>query len=379
MILKNAIYLDNSHVTRPSSKAVQSLMPYLSDKWGVISQPHEGGQELYPLIQKSYDTLYKSLKAKPEDLIIFTNSGAEAVNQVILGTYFSTTIPTGKNHFIVGKSDEAPAIMSIGRLDSLGCVGSMVEVLPKHLIEAITPRTALLSLSWGNGLTGTLAPIQEILPILKERGVKLHLDISHVLGRYDVDLSSLGADFVTLDGSLIHAPKSTGLLFVKADEKMPPFIAGGLDQAGHRGVTLDAGLLAGLSEAVKESVEALDFVVTESARLRFKLEKGIKWAGGKILFEDQERLPHITSASFEGIPNEALLFRLNKDNVFASIGGGNLQQIAYVLSALGIPEIEGGTAVSFSLSRETTEEEIDRTVEILWKNLQELKKLSAHI
>ncbi len=379
MILKNAIYLDNSHVTRPSPKAIHQMMPYYTEKWGLFSQPHEGGQELNPFIQKSYETLYKELKAKPEDLIIFTNSGSEAVNQAILGTYFNTTIPTGKNHFICGKSDEAPAIMSIGRLDSLGCVGTMAKVDSKSLIEAITPRTALLSLSWGNGLTGTLAPIQEILPILKERGVKLHLDISHVFGRIDVDLHEIGADFVTLDGSLIHGPKSTGFLFVKAGDKMSPFITGGLDQGGLRGAPLDAGLLAGLSYAVQEMREALDYVTTETARLRYKLEQGVKWAGGKILFEESERLPHILACSFEGIPNEALLFRLNKDNVYASMGGGSLQQIGYVLTSLGLGDQEASEALSFSLSRETTEEEIDRTVEILWRNVQELKKLSAHL
>lgn len=373
MILKTSIYLDNSHATKPSGMAIAKMLPFSHDKWGIPSQPHEAGQELMAPLRSSYETLYAKLKADPDDLVVFCNSGAEAINQVLFSVYTDRTLSTGRNHFMAGKSDEAPAIMSAGRLEKLGGVATLVKVDPQSIIDAITPRTVLLSLSLGNGLTGTLAPIEEIAPVLKERGILLHLDISHVFGKMDIEPM---ADFITLDGSLIHGPHSSALLWVKKGIKLDPFIMGGLDQAGHRGAPVDVGLLAGLAEAVKESVEAIDYVSTETARLRKKLEKGIEKIGGKILFKDKPRLPHITAAVFPNIPNEALLFRLNKDNLLASMGGGNLQQIGFVLHALDIPESDAQCALSFSLSRETTEEEIDRACQLLERNVKELEKVT---
>jgi cysteine desulfurase len=377
MILKNSIYLDNAHATKPFGLSVSKMTPFYQEKWGVFAQPHEAGQELEKAIKNSYQQLYSSLKADPEDLIIFCSSGAEAVNQVILNAYFDLTLSTGKNHFMVGKSDEAPAIMSINRLEKIGAVGSMVTVDKQSIIDAITPRTAFISLSLGNGLTGTLVEMAEILPILKERGIKIHLDISHAFGKLSLDLHELGADYITLDGGLVHAPKSSGLLWVKKGEKMAPFITGGLDQGGHRGAPLDVATLVGFSDALREAHEATDFMSTEIARLKGEFEKGLKAIGGKVLFDQTHRLPHITAVSFENVANEALLFRLNRDNCYASIGGGNLQEIGLVVKALGLKEEEGLTAISFALSRETTEDEIDRALILIEKNVKEIKKLTA--
>lgn len=359
--------------------AIAKMLPFASEKWGIPSQPHEAGLELMLPLKNAYETLYAKLKADPEDLIIFCNSGAEAVNQVLFSVYTDRTLNTGRNHFMVGKSDEAPAIMSAGRLEKLGAVATLVKVDPQSIIDAITPRTVLLSLSLGNGLTGTLAPIEEIASVLKERAILLHLDISHVFGKMELDLHSLNADFITLDGSLIHGPRSSSLVWVKKGIKLDPFIMGGLDQASHRGAPVDVGLLTGLAEAAKESIEAIDYISTETARLRKKFEKGIEKLGAKILFKDKSRLPHITAAVFPNIPNEALLFRLNKDNLYASMGGGNLQQIGFVLNALDIPENESQSALSFALSRETTEEDIDRAIQLIERNLKELEKVTKNI
>ncbi|MFN4174328.1 MAG: aminotransferase class V-fold PLP-dependent enzyme, partial [Parachlamydiaceae bacterium] len=221
--------------------------------------------------------------------------------------------------------------------------------------------------------------IDEISKILKERAILLHLDISHVFGKMEIDLSALQADFITLDGALIHGPRSSGLIWVKKGIKLDPFLMGGLDQGGHRGAPLDIALLTGLAEAVKESIDAIDYVSTETARLKRKFEKGIEKIGGKILFQDKNRLPHITAAVFPHIPNEALLYRLNKDNLFASMGGGNLQHIGFVLNALDVPDDESRSALSFALSRETSEEDIDRAIQLIERNVQELLKVTKSI
>ncbi len=148
--------------------------------------PHQKGQELIPFLSNFYETLYGSIGAKEQDQIILTSSGTEAVNHVISSIYRDITIPTGKNQFLTSQADEAASIMAISHLEPFGCIGKMVPVnadgtvTPQAVADCLSPRTALLSLSWANGLTGVIQPVLEIASLCKERGVRLHLDATHV-------------------------------------------------------------------------------------------------------------------------------------------------------------------------------------------------------
>lgn len=376
--MPRGIYLDNSQTTAPSLPVTAKMFSFFSEKWGVFSQPHQRGQELVSSVEEAYRYLYQLFGAKEEDTVVFVSSGAEAVNQVIQSAYFDLTLPTGKNHFIVAKTDEAPALMATHRLEQAGCIATSALPTVKGIIEALSPRTALVSLSWGNGLTGQIQPVQEIAQVLKERGVKFHLEASHVLGKLWFDPRQIGADYISFGGDLIHGPKSGGALWVKAKEKVPQLILGGLEQNGHRAGPLDVASFAALGEAAKEAREGLDFMATEVARLRGKFEREIMKhiPDAKILFRDQERLPHISCITVPGCPSEPFLYLLNREECFATMGGGSLQQIGYVLSALGVPDIESACALSFSLSRETTDEEIEKAVEIIKKVTEKLRKVS---
>lgn len=324
------------------------------------------------------------LGAGERDDFVFTSSGAEAVNHVILSTFFDVTRPTGKNHFLTSTINEAPSIMAIGRLDQLGCVGKMVPVSKQGsikaetLAESITPRTALVSIDWANGLTGVITPVGEIAKLCKQRAIALHLDATHILGKLFYEMDDIGANFITFNGDQIHAPKGTGGLWIKAGTKCSPFILGGIEQGGHRAGSYNIPGLVALGQAAVELIDSRDLLGTEIARLRNKLEEGIQegFPDTLIFFKEEERLPHITVLGFPGIANEALLFNLNRKGVYASIGGGSFQQIGLVLSASGTPERLAHTAISFSLSRETTEDEIDRAIEIIVETAKKLRKFS---
>lgn len=376
--MKPGIYLDNSQTTAPSLQATTKMMPFITEHWGVFSQAHRKGQELALPLSNAYKELYRLFKASEEDTVIFTASGSEAVNQVIQSAYFDITLPTGKNHYIVGKVDEAPALMATHRLEQAGCLGTMIMPSVKNVIEALTPRTALVSLSWGNGLTGQIQPVQEIGKVLRDRGVKFHLEASHVIGKLWFDPVDTGADYISFGGDLIHGLKSSGALWVRSNEKMPRLLMGGLEQGGARGAPLDTASLVVLGEVAKEAREAIDFVATEVARLRGKFERQLLKAipEVKIHFRDQERLPHISCISFPGCPSEPFLYLLNKEECFATMGGGQLQQIGYVLSALDVSEQESMTALSFSLSRETTDQEVEEAIVKIHKVYQILHKTS---
>lgn len=385
--MTQGIYLDNSTTTRPSERCISKMLPFYTEMWGSPSAPHQMGQELFPAIAESLKSIYSLLDADENDSFVFTSSGAEAVNQAIFSGYFDLTRNTGKNQFITSSIDEAPALMSISRLEQMGCVGKLVQPNDKGIItaeaisEAITPRTAMISLSWANGLTGVVNPVNEISALCKERGIRFHLDASHVLGKLFYKMDEVNADIITFNGDQIHAPPGTGGLYIKKGTLCGPFIVGGLEQGGRRAGSYSIAGLAALGYAAQEALECRDLLCTEVARLRNKLEQGIVALipAATCFFQEQDRLPNCSAIAFPGIVNEALLFALNRQHLFASIGGGSFQQIGLILSACSIPTPQAQSAICFSLSRTTTEDEIDRAIEIISDTVLRLQKTSVHI
>lgn len=385
--MSSFIYLDNSTLARPSEKTISRMIPFLTNLWGTPSAPHQKGQELFPILKESYQALYRLLGAKQEDLILFTSSGAEAVNHVITSVHRDVTLTTGKNQFITTSIEEAPAILSMGRLEQYHCVIKIAQsnkegiITPESIADLISPRTALVSMSWANGMTGVIQPIAQIAEICKQRGVLFHLDATHILGKLFFTLEEIGPDFISFNGDQLHAPKGTGALYIRAGVKCSPFIIGGSDQGSFRAGSLNVPALVALGNAADEAIEARDLICTEVARLRRRLEYGIEREvpGAFPRFSEQERIPNCTTIAFPGIINEALLFLLNRKGVYASMGGGNFQQIGLLLMASGIEEMIAHSALSFSLSRYTTEDEIDRAVAIIGECAKQLQMIARQI
>lgn len=381
------IYLDNGMTTRPTERSISKMLPFLQKYWGVPYAPHKLGLDVTQALKESFQNIYDLVGANHRDNFVFTSSGAEAVNQVVQSLYFDQTLDSGRNHMITSNIDEAPVIMSIGHLAQLNCVGKMAETSPQGMVtaqaisEAMTPRTVLVSLSWANGLTGVINPVDEISKVCESRGVFFHLEASHILGKLFFDLNKIAVTHLSFGGDLLHAPKGTGGLFIREGRRTSPLIFGGIEQAGLRAGSYSTANLAALGEAARETHDAQDYVCTEIARLRDHFESEIveRYPEAKVFFQEQERLPNISAIAFPGTLNEALLYALNQRGVYACIGGGSFQQIAIVLKACGVPEFLAKSAISFNLSRETTQEQIERAVEIIVEEALRLRNLSIKL
>jgi cysteine desulfurase len=228
-------------------------------------------------------------------------------------------------------------------------------------------------------MTGVIQPLDEICKLCEERDIRLHLDATQILGKGFFDLSERPIHLISFNGDQLHAPKGTGGLYIRDAVKCSPFIVGGIEQGGLRAGSYNVPGLAALGEAAREAIDSRDLMCTEVARLRDKLEEKLlkNIPDSLSFFADQERLPHCFSIAFPGVVNEALLFLLNRKGVYASIGGGAYQQIGLILMASGIPENIAHSALSFALSRETSEEDIDKTVEIVSESVLKLRKVSS--
>lgn len=377
------IYLDNIHAQRPLRSAIQAMIPYLEESYGVPLQPHRMGQELFPAMEQAYRTIYDFFHAKESDLFVFTSSGQEAVSQVMHSVFHEVYKKTGKNHFVVSQIAEAAAVLSASRFEEEGCVLQMCPlssqgyIVREGLLESITPRTALVSVPSACALTGVVQPLSDIAALCQERGILLHVDVTHSIGKQLLDLDILQANFITFNGDQIGAPRGTGGLFVRG-ASIIPLICGEDEGVRFRGGALHIGLLMGLSQALSEMKEKEMLYCLEVARLRDAFEALImqKIPEAVVLYADQERLPHISCIAFPKVRNELLLFALNRKQLFASMGGGTFQQIELVLQASKLDRFLAQAAITCSLSQETTESEITRAVQIIEEAYNRLKRLA---
>jgi len=379
------IYLDNTSATRVCGPALERGRAALEEYWAPGFQPYKLSQDLLAALDTRYQIIYDLAGAEPGDSFVFTSSGAEAINQVHWTAFLELARKEGKCHFITSAVEDAPMLQSLKRLEDLGCY---VKAAPldktgridvQKLAELISPRTAMISLSFAHGLSGVLQPIEEIAALAKEKNVLLHVDATYALGKVYCPFQDL--DYLTFSGDRLHAGKGTGGLFAKAGRPLQPLIVGGIEQAGLRGGAFDIPSFLSLAAAASQASLGLDLMSLEVARLRDRLEGELvqKIPGAHVLFSDSPRLPNVSVVAFPRVHQESLHYALCRKQVFASIGGQYAPHLARHLAAAGIEERVGETALHFSLSRNTTQEEIDRAVSIIVETVENLRLLSKDL
>jgi len=358
----------NSHSLSPvCSASIDRMVSYLKN-------PQMSAADL----ELRYQAIYDLVGASFEDTFVFTSSAAEAVNQVLWSAFLEVARKTGKCHFITSNIEDAPTLQMLKRLEDLGCfvkfssMNTQGQIDVQQLKDLITPRTALLSVTVAHGLTGVIQPVEEIASLAKEKGVLLHLDASYALGKYD--LSYLKPDYITFSGERLHAGVGSGGLFIKKGAPLSPLILGGVEQGGLRGGSLDLPSFLALSAAASQISLNFDAMSLEMARLRdlFETEIQFQIPGAQVLFKEMLRLPNTSAILFPGSHYEALLYLLERKGVFATAGGTYFQHLHKILSTVGI---EGERALSFSLDRMTTQEEIIQAVSIISKEVRTLRTL----
>ncbi len=379
------IYLDHHSATRPCGPALERGRASLEAHWAPGFQPYKLSQDLLAALDTRYQMIYDLAGASAEDVFVFTSSGAEAINQVHWTAFLELARKEGKCHFITTPVEDAPLLQSLKRLEDLGCfvkfapLDRMGRVDVSKLKELISPRTAMISLSYAHGLTGVIQPIEEISSLAKEKNVLLHVDATYALGKVYCPFQDI--DYLTFSGDRLHAVKGSGGLFAKAGRILQPLIVGGIEQGGFRGGAFDIPSFLSLAAAASQASLSLDLMGLETVRLRDRLEEHIlaKIPGAAALFSDSPRLPNVFLVSVPQVHQEALFYALCRKQLFASIGGQYAPHLSRHLMSAGIDEKLAETAIHFSLSRTTTQDEIDRAISIIVETVQTLRLFSEDL
>ena len=380
--MNDCIYLDNNATTKIDEDVLAAMLPYLSIYYGNPSSMHTFGGQVGRAVREARSQVASLLGAEDSE-IIFTSCGTEGDNAAILAALKAQ--PNKKQ--IITTEVEHPAVLNLcRRLEKEGYTVTYLSVNSKGQLDldeleaSLTGNTAVVSVMYANNETGVVFPIEQIGQIVKEYGALFHVDAVQAVGKIPLNMKTSTIDLLTLSGHKIHAPKGIGALYVRRGVRFRPLLLGGHQERGRRGGTENVAGIVALGKAAELAQQHLADIAWEQ-RLRDKLEHGIlSIIPNTIVNGDHlNRLPNTTNIGFKYIEGEAILLSLDQYGICASSGSActsSSLEPSHVLRALGLPYSVLHGSIRFSLSRFTTEAEIDRVLAILPEIIDRLREIS---
>ncbi len=380
--MNDPIYFDNNATTKIDEEVFAAMLPYLTIYYGNPSSMHTFGGQVGRAVREARGQVASLLGAEDSE-IVFTSCGTEGDNAAILAALKAQ--PNKKQ--IITTEVEHPAVLNLcRRLEKEGYTVTYLSVNGEGQLDldelqaALTGNTAVVSVMYANNETGVVFPIEQIGEMVKAYGALFHVDAVQAVGKIPLDMRTSTIDLLTLSGHKIHAPKGIGALYVRKGVRFRPHLIGGHQERGRRGGTENVPAIIALGTAAELAQQHLAGIGKEQ-RLRDKLEETIlATIPNTIVNGDRaHRLPNTTNIGFKYIEGEAILLSLDEYGICASSGSactsGSLEP-SHVLRALGLPYSLLHGSIRFSLSRFTTEKEVDRVLEVLPPVIDRLRDIS---
>lgn len=381
------VYLDNNATTSIAPEVVEAMMPYLTDIWGNASSVfYEVGQRAESELKKLRESIAKNIGAKNANEIYFTASGCEADNWAIKGCAFANK--RKGNHIITTKIEHHAILGACEFLEKNGFEVTYLDVdeyglvKPEDVEKAIKDETILISIMTANNEIGSVMPIKDIAAVAKKHKVIFHTDAVQAIGHMPIDVTDLGVDMLSVSAHKFHGPKGVGMLYVRNGVRIENLIHGGGQERGKRAATENLAGIAGLAKALDMAVNNLDKNIAHMKAMRDRLIEGLRANIDYIKLngpDDDRRLCNNVNFSYEFVEGEAILMRLNMYGICASSGSacasGSLDP-SHVLLAIGVPHEIAHGSIRFSVSENTTEEEIDYVINKMPKIIEGLRAMS---
>ncbi len=384
------VYLDNNATTQPAPEVVEVMLPYLTELWGNPSSMHAFGGQVAKPLNAARETVAAFLNAERPEEIIFNGCASEGDNTALFGV----AAAWGQPGTIITSRVEHPAVLGpCLRLRELGHKVVEIGVDGEGLFDmeayeaalAANPGPKLVSVMWANNETGVLFPIKQIAEMGKAAGAIVHTDAVQAAGKVPLDVRDVPVDLLTIAGHKMHAPKGIGVLYMRRGTRLKPLIIGGHQERGRRGGTENVPYIVGMAKACELSQTALtDGSEERIARLRDKLETGLlaTCPDSRVNGSRTHRVVNTLNISFEYIEGESVLYHLSDRGICASSGSacaaGSLEP-SHVIRAMGVPFTAVHGSIRFSLSRYTTEDDIDYVLKYCPEVVAEMRALSPFV
>ncbi|MBL7126252.1 MAG: cysteine desulfurase NifS [Dehalococcoidales bacterium] len=378
------IYLDYAATTPTHPDVVKAMLPHFSDSFGNPSSIYACGQDAKEAIEGARASVAALIGAH-EDEIVFTSGGTEADNAALKGVAYANS---GRGNHIITSAIEHHAILETGHY--LETQGFEVTILPvdkygmvdpDDVRRAITDKTIIVSIMNANNEIGTIQPIAEIARVTRDAGVYLHTDAVQTVGRIPFSVDGLGVDLLSMSAHKLYGPKGVGVLYVRKGTKLVSFMHGGEQESGRRASTHNVPGIVGLGKAAQIAQREMDEEAERVTRLRDKLINGIleNLDHARLNGHPRVRLPNNVNVSISYAEGEAMCLNLDREGICCSTGSAcssAATEPSHVLLALGLDPLQAHSSLRFSLGKWTTEEEIDRVLDVLPRIVGKLRAMS---
>jgi len=380
------VYLDNNATTKIDEKVLDEMLPYLKEDYANPSSMYDFAKKPAAAIREARVKVRDFLGAANEKDIYFTSCGSESANTAIKGVLKCNK---SKRHIITTKVEHPCVLNTYKVFEKQGYevdyirVNSQGELDLDEFKSKLRKDTALVSVMYANNETGVIYPVEEIGEYIKLHSpeTRFFVDAVQAGGKIPINVKDSNIDLLGVSGHKFHAPKGIGALYVKPDVRFTPLINGGHQERGLRAGTENVPYIVGLGKAAELAQDALKYETTEVKRLRDKLEHGIlkNVFNARLNTAITNRVPNTTNIGFEYVEGELILLHLSDIGVCASSGSactsGSLEP-SHVLRAMGIPFTALHGSIRFSLSRFTTEKDIDFVIEHMPVIMDKLTSIS---
>ena len=378
------IYLDYAATTPTHPEVVKAMLPYFTEAFGNPSTIHACGQEAKEAIEEARTKVANLIGASEEE-IVFTGGGTEADNFAIKGVAYANE--NKGNHIITTPIEHHAVIETCHFLEKRGWETTYLPVDEHGLVDpddvrkAITDKTVLISVMHANNEVGTIEPIAEIGKIAQEAGIYFHTDAVQTVGHIPINVAELGLDLLSLSAHKLYGPKGVGALYIKKGTKLIPFMHGGEQERGRRASTENVPGIIGLGKAIEIARQEMS---EEAERVTFLRDKLISSLLAQIDHtrlngHPRKRLPNNVNVSIFFAEGESMCLSLDLEGICASTGSacssGSLEP-SHVMIALGLPPEQAHSSLRLTLGKWTTEEEIDRVLEVLPRIVSRLRAMS---
>lgn len=382
------VYMDYQATTPVDPRVYNAMIPYLKEEFGnPHSKTHAYGWDAEKAVENAREKIAKLINAHPKE-IFFTSGATESNNMSLKGVInFLKSNKNKKNHVITTTTEHKCVLDSCRYLENRGAkitylpVDTNGLINPNQVKEAITDKTAIVSVMSVNNEIGVIQPIKEIGKICRENKVYFHTDAAQAFGKIPIDVNEMNIDLMSISGHKIYGPKGIGALYLRRRPRVriEPLMSGGGQERGLRSGTLSPALCVGFGEAANVANELLE---EDNIHLEKLYTKFVKFVDENIPYTQinghpDERYKGNVNISFGFVEGESLLMALK--SIALSSGSActsSSLEPSYVLRSLGVDETMSHTSIRFGFGRYTTEEEVDNLCNLLKEKVEYLRNLS---
>jgi len=379
--MKRTIYFDHAATTPLHPKALEAMLPYLSDRFGNPSGAYALGRQGARAVDEARRTVAEVLGCRPRE-VVFSGAGTESINLAIKGVAFAQKLAGLGNHIVTSGAEHHAVLHSCDYLGRFGFETTYVPVdrfgmvSPQAVAEALTDRTVLVSVMLANNEVGTINPVTDVAAAVRERGKKLrrripvHTDAVQAANALALSVQALGVDLLSLSSHKFYGPKGAGVLYIRGGTPLLPLQSGGGQERQHRAGTENVAAIVGTAVALRLAQEGRAEYSRLSRRLRERIVEGVLAAvpAGTLNGHPQERLPNNAHFNFEGAESDDMLAALDRRGIAASAGSACTSatwEPSHVLAAMGVPLARAVAALRLTVGPDNTDDEVDHLLSAL--------------